>query len=563
MKKLFVGVFVVFAILGGYSVWHKQKPTGDTPTAQKSPLSLEQKLALVPYPPDADLTASPRDPASSELNADQKDYFQIYEQKYSAIALYLMKKAQDKTQEDSQKILGRYLDQMSKIFYRTDVKVKEFDKVLGSEASSKKFGPPMTERPLYKGDLIPLWVLREKVRNQIAHVLKDLLVYETDPAFKDEQLAAVKAILDYTRGIWTMIADDSANGDYKIANRVTRLVLQDLFEEIDQIISDFSERYYTKSGHPVPSNFNEFQALLNRMIFKDEQERQTVLMQVQRDFDKLVDQEDQIEKNEVRQKKLSWITIAKKDIMKALEEDQTNKRDPQSTGICPSGSESMGNITGSGFPKGTWALTLDDGPHVKHTDTIFQAFTQNGLRGTFFWLAQLTSRSGNRPVIDNIISEGHTVASHSFSHANLPTLGSSALSKEIVEANSIHTQAFGFKPKFFRCPYGACGKPGSNIRQMIADQGMVHVFWNVDSLDWKDKNADLLMDRVSKQVMAIDAKGSGGIVLFHDIHETSAATMVQLTRWMKNKGYRVVTMAEIAEEVNNGRTCANGWTPQN
>ena len=41
--------------------------------------------------------------------------------------------------------------------------------------------------------------------------------------------------------------------------------------------------------------------------------------------------------------------------------------------------------------------------------------------------------------------------------------------------------------------------------------------WNVDSLDWRDKNPQTIYNRVAKQMRA----QSGGVILFHDIHSQS------------------------------------------
>jgi peptidoglycan/xylan/chitin deacetylase (PgdA/CDA1 family) len=67
---------------------------------------------------------------------------------------------------------------------------------------------------------------------------------------------------------------------------------------------------------------------------------------------------------------------------------------------------------------------------------------------------------------------------------------------------------------------------------MIAAQGMVHVFWNVDSLDWQDKNPPKIINRVNMQM---NARGRG-VVLFHDIHPTTVtATKTLMQQWQAEK----------------------------
>ncbi len=107
-------------------------------------------------------------------------------------------------------------------------------------------------------------------------------------------------------------------------------------------------------------------------------------------------------------------------------------------------------------------------------------------------------------------------ASHSFSHTNLAKAGEKGLEHEIVDAIRVFETQVGKKPTMFRCPYGSCGARG---RELISQNGMIHIFWNVDSLDWQDKNPESIKERVISQ-MKVQRRG---VILFHDIHPQSLA----------------------------------------
>lgn len=199
-------------------------------------------------------------------------------------------------------------------------------------------------------------------------------------------------------------------------------------------------------------------------------------------------------------------------------------REPQS--IAPSPGKS-GNVIGSEFPSGVWAITYDDGPSGKTSPSIFQTLRSNGIPATFFWLAK------NTAAMPGVVKQasGFELANHSYTHAQLTKLGSAGLDKEIVQSTKVHAGVYGFRPKFFRLPYGA-GVNNSKIRSLIAAQGMVHVFWNVDSLDWQDKNPPKIVNRVNMQM---NARGRG-VVLFHDIHATTVtATNTLAKQWAAEK----------------------------
>ena len=223
-------------------------------------------------------------------------------------------------------------------------------------------------------------------------------------------------------------------------------------------------------------------------------------------------------------------------------------RDPQSTLTYYPSTGANGNIMGLNFPKGVWALTYDDGPHAKYTPEIVKNLEALGIKATFFWLAENVIRL--QSTIDLVKSNGHAMGNHSWTHPQLPKLTDQQLQKEINQSTEVDTKAYGQKVEFFRCPYGA-GTNVPRIRQRIADLGMIHVFWNVDTLDWQDKDPDSIVLRAEKQIKT----NSHGVILFHDIHPQSVIASKKLVEWSKTlKGteseMRWVTLPEIVKETN-------------
>ncbi|MBL7669830.1 MAG: polysaccharide deacetylase family protein [Bdellovibrionaceae bacterium] len=196
-------------------------------------------------------------------------------------------------------------------------------------------------------------------------------------------------------------------------------------------------------------------------------------------------------------------------------------------------------MTGNRFDKGFWAITLDDGPHATHTAGMINTIQGAGMKATFFWLSQ------NLTKYPSLVSQAGMAdfdrASHSFTHANLPKLGPVGLKHEIDDAVHAFTKEVGSPPTFFRCPYGACGGNNSQIRTMIANKNMMHVFWNVDSLDWQDQNPQTIFERTKKQ---IDILGRG-IILLHDIHPQSVEAMKLIVPYLKKIKAQVKTLSEM------------------
>jgi len=219
---------------------------------------------------------------------------------------------------------------------------------------------------------------------------------------------------------------------------------------------------------------------------------------------------------------------------------ETENRTPQALDVLEPAADGKGHVTGNRFPAGTWALTFDDGPHPKHTRGMYNSLKSNGVNGTFFWLSK------NIIIYKDIVKEagqfGFPRASHSYSHAQLSKLNPTDLDKEITQAGADFASVVGQRPTLFRCPYGDCAGSNSHVRQLIAKNNMLHVAWNVDTLDWQDKNPASVFERAKKQV---DILGRG-IVLFHDIHPQSVEALKLLIPYMKNtKKYQIKPLPEI------------------
>lgn len=207
-----------------------------------------------------------------------------------------------------------------------------------------------------------------------------------------------------------------------------------------------------------------------------------------------------------------------------------------------------GTINGTQFAPGTFALTFDDGPFEVRSEQIFGHLKSHKKKATFFWVMEHLERF---PAIAPKAKEaGFPLNNHSWTHANLNKADGPTLTKEIIKSTEEETEVYGEKPRFFRLPYGA-GLSNQTVRKMIADLGMVHVLWNIDSLDWQDKDPAKILARV-KALMASEKRG---IILMHDIHAQTVEATKALLAWSatldgKAEAHRWVTIPEIVDELN-------------
>lgn len=217
---------------------------------------------------------------------------------------------------------------------------------------------------------------------------------------------------------------------------------------------------------------------------------------------------------------------------------ETSKR------FYPSSSKA-GNITGNEFPSKVWSLTFDDGPKAETSSRILDELKKHHLKATFF---QLTKQAQANPVISHKIrSEGMEIASHSFSHKQLTKVGAGAQEKEITVAVKELQKLHRTEIKFFRLPYGA-GVSTPNIRERIADNGLIHVSSNVDTIDWMAQTPAKIVARTI--ALMKKTPHDAGIVIFHDIHQRTAEALPQIMDYLKQDNRRVCTLNEIVTQMN-------------
>lgn len=268
-------------------------------------------------------------------------------------------------------------------------------------------------------------------------------------------------------------------------------------------------------------------------------------------------------------------------------------RSPQSAPpgpvIYPS-SGKAGNMFGANFPKGTWALTFDDGPHgggsaaPSYTAQVLANLKRHDVKATFFILAQhistrdcagigprvVTVRDKNGNVINerrvNIRGsrpgavypelaraardQGHAMASHSYYHSEVPKGNDAEQNCEIFHSLGVLEEKLGTRPDFFRLPYGS-GVSLPGVRAKIAASKLVHVYWNVDTLDWQDRDPDSIYRRTLK---AMAASGRG-IILFHDVHPQSVIASEKIMAYLKDpaNALEAVTIPDVVTRLNGGK----------
>lgn len=181
------------------------------------------------------------------------------------------------------------------------------------------------------------------------------------------------------------------------------------------------------------------------------------------------------------------------------------------------------------------ALTFDDGPSPDTTPKLLKILADRGVKATFYVVGRQVAAYPD--VLKQVAAAGHEIGNHSWSHPILSKIKLAEAERQIEDTSAAIEKVTGEKPKTMRPPYGAMS-PG--LRKHIEDKyGLSLIYWSVDPLDWKHKDAKRVHDVIVANTQP------GGIVLAHDIHPTTVAAMPSVIDDLKAKGFKFVTVSEL------------------
>ncbi len=178
------------------------------------------------------------------------------------------------------------------------------------------------------------------------------------------------------------------------------------------------------------------------------------------------------------------------------------------------------------------ALTFDDGPSAAQTPRLLQILREKGVKATFFVVGNMAQKAPD--ILRQEEAEGHEVASHTMTHANLKRSTVEGIKWEVAAVDGVFMDILGHGPSLMRPPYGNI----SNEARKLINQPFI--LWTVDPEDWKYKNAATVRQNVVSRTF------DGAIILLHDIHATTVDAVAGIIDDLKAAGYEFMTVTELA-----------------
>lgn len=176
------------------------------------------------------------------------------------------------------------------------------------------------------------------------------------------------------------------------------------------------------------------------------------------------------------------------------------------------------------------ALTFDDGPSKKYTNILLDILKKENIHVTFY---VLWSRVTEFPdILKREYTEWHEIGNHSYSHTLLTKLDDRMMQDELYKTDQAIYNTIGIYPKTFRPPYGWVN---TGILEKVA---MPAILWSIDPQDWKTLN-------INSNIASIKNAKDGDILIMHDIHEASVASVPAIIKKLRDNGFTFVTVSEL------------------
>jgi peptidoglycan/xylan/chitin deacetylase (PgdA/CDA1 family) len=197
------------------------------------------------------------------------------------------------------------------------------------------------------------------------------------------------------------------------------------------------------------------------------------------------------------------------------------------------------------------ALTFDDGPHNVRTQQIVDELNKYDYHATFFVVGNRvdgTEYNGGAG-LQYAVEAGNEIGIHGYTHDTdkyYDICTDAEYEAELSNTKAaIQAKVPNYEIKLMR-PVG-----GRITDERAASCPYSVIMWDIDSEDWRYKYKSGDSDEVAAEKVntivenVMSQVHEGGIILMHDIYESTYDATVIILKRLNEMGYRVVTVSEL------------------
>jgi peptidoglycan/xylan/chitin deacetylase (PgdA/CDA1 family) len=164
-------------------------------------------------------------------------------------------------------------------------------------------------------------------------------------------------------------------------------------------------------------------------------------------------------------------------------------------------------------------------------EPMLEVLEQEGVKVTFF--VGGTWASSNSEILQNIYNAGHEIANHGYYHKDHTRISKERNREEIYITHELVKALINYEMDLFAPPSGAFNATTLEVAEELAYKT---IMWSKDTIDWRDKNSDLVFNRATKNPQ------NGDLILMHPTQHTLNA-LLNIINFYKENNFNLTTVS--------------------
>ncbi len=183
------------------------------------------------------------------------------------------------------------------------------------------------------------------------------------------------------------------------------------------------------------------------------------------------------------------------------------------------------------------ALTFNVYQNTEIVEEILVVLKRYDLKATFFlggcWAEKNVSAV-------KMIAERNEIGNHGYLHLDHAKISERQNEEEITLCNTLIEKITGKRPTLFAPPSGSIG---NNMLKVCEALNMKVIMWSKDTIDWRDKDAQLVTKRATTDIQ------SGDMILMHPTAHTLEALPTVIEYYLAHDLLPVTVSELLADTV--------------
>ena len=187
---------------------------------------------------------------------------------------------------------------------------------------------------------------------------------------------------------------------------------------------------------------------------------------------------------------------------------------------------------GGNEENGGVSLTFNIYESAENVEKILNILDEYEAKATFFIGGSWAD--DNVDSVKEIYNRGHEVGSHGYFHKDHSKMSYEANLEEIRPSIKLLDMISGVQTKLFAPPSGAFNE---STLTACASLGLRVIMWSRDTIDWRDKDTAIIIQRATKNLKA------GEIILMHP-KDVTVQSLPEILTYIRENGLKTLTVSQ-------------------